>query len=99
MIFPCPFPFHCAVLADYPQPNKNNIPRAAVACGGACLVNGEHVALDTETSQQELSELRLGGAEGEDGHDVRGADARESCRKLRELSAVLPTNPNPGVGR
>ena len=59
--------------------NKTNIvPRAAVACNsGACLVDGEHVALDTETFQQELGELRLGGAESEDDHDVRGTDARE----------------------
>ena len=95
MFFPCPFPFHCAVLAeDYPQPNKNNIPRAAVACGGACLVDGEHVALDTETSQQELSELRLGGAEGEDGHDVRGTDARElseARRAVRGLTSLTQT--------
>ena len=70
--------------------NKNNIPRAAVACGGACLVDGEHVALDTETSQQELSELRLGGAEGEDGHDVRGTDARELSEAAQAVRGLTP---------
>ena len=42
-----------------------------------------------------LGELRLGGAEGEDDHDVRGKDARE-LSEAAELSAGLPPyNPNP----
>ena len=70
--------------------NKTNILCAAVACGGTCLVDGEHVALDTETSQQELSELRLGGAEGEDCHDVRGTDARELSEAFRAVRGLTP---------
>ena len=68
MLFPSLFTVQYLQTA---HKNKSTSPHAAFACGGACLVDGEHVALDTETSQQELSELRLGGAESEEDYDVR----------------------------